>query len=159
MGFIEKQTDPTTPMHWKGNMQADYFYPAGIAGDKFFQHLKQNDTFLATKCSKCNKVLFPPRLYCEDCFIEISDDNWIEVPASGTIRLFTVAKLNAHGEKMKEPRVMALIDVEKTDSSMLGVIKTQDLESNLQGAKVKAVLRPKDKREGTMKDILHFELI
>jgi len=159
MGFIEKQTDPTTPMHWRGNMQADYFYPAGIAGDKFFQHLKQNDTFLATKCSKCNKVLFPPRLYCEDCYIEISDDNWIEVPASGTIRLFTVVKLNAHGEKMKEPKIMALIDVENTDGSTLGIIKTQDIDSNLQGAKVKAILRPKDKREGTMKDILHFELI
>lgn len=159
MGFIEKQTDPSTPMHWKGNMQADYFYPAGIAGDKFFQHLKQMDTFLATKCHKCSKVLFPPRLYCEDCYIEISDDNWIEVPASGTIRLFTVAKLNAHGIKMKEPRIMALIDVDKTDGSMLGVIKTQDLDSDLQGAKVKAVLKPKDKREGTMKDILHFELI
>ena len=159
MGFIEKQTDPTTPMHWKGNMQADYFYPAGIAGDKFFQHLKQNDTFLATKCSKCNKILFPPRLYCEDCFVEISDDNWIEVPASGTIRLFTVAKLNAHGEKMKEPKIMALIDVENTDGSTLGIIKTQNLEANLQGAKVKAVFRPKDKREGTMKDILHYELI
>ncbi len=159
MGFIEKQTDPTTPMHWKGNMQADYLYPAGIAGDKFFQHLKQNDTFLATKCSKCNKVFFPPRLYCEDCYVEISDDNWIEVPASGMIRLFTVAKLNAHGINMKEPRIMALIDVDNTDSSMLGVIKVQDIDSDLQGAKVKAVLKPKDKREGTMKDILHFELI
>ena len=159
MGFIEKQTDPTTPMHWKGNMQADYFYPAGVAGDKFFQHLKQNDSFLATKCTKCNKVLFPPRLYCEDCYIEISDDNWMEVPASGTIRLFTVAKLNAHGEKMKEPKIMALIDVENTDGSTLGIIKTQNLEANLQGAKVKAVFRPKDKREGTMKDILHYELI
>ncbi len=159
MGFIEKQTNPTTPMHWVGNMQADYFYPAGIAGDKFFQHLKKNDTFLATKCSKCNKVLFPPRLYCEDCFIEIPDENWIEVPASGTIRLFTIAKLNAHGEKMKEPRIMALIDVENTNSSTLGVIKTQNLEANHQGAKVKAILKPKDKREGTMKDILHYELI
>ena len=159
MGFIEKQTDPTTPMHWKGNMQADYFYPAGIAGDKFFQHLKQHDTFLATKCSECNKVLFPPRLYCEDCFMEISNDNWIEVPASGTIRVFTVAILNAHGEKMKEPKVMALIDVENTDGSMLGVIKTQNLEANLQGAKVKAIFKPKDKREGTMKDILYYELI
>ena len=65
MGFIEKQTDPTTPMHWKGNMQADYFYPAGVAGDKFFQHLKQNDSFLATKCIKCNKAV------CKSCHFKI----------------------------------------------------------------------------------------
>ncbi len=67
MTFTEKQTDPTSPMHWRGDMQADYLYPSGIAGDKFFKHLKEHDSFLATKCSKCGKILFPPRLYCEDC--------------------------------------------------------------------------------------------
>jgi uncharacterized OB-fold protein len=159
MGFIEKQTDPTTPMHWRGNMQADYFYPAGIAGDKFFKHLMQMDTFLATKCSKCNKVLFPPRLYCEDCFQEITDEDWAEVPAEGTVRLFTVVTLDAHGEKLEPPKIMSLIDIEKTDGAMLGIIKTGDLEKDYSGVKVKAVLRPKDKREGTMKDILHWELI
>ena len=159
MGFIEKQTDPTTPMHWRGNMQADYFYPSGVAGDKFFKHLKQMDTFLATKCSKCGKVLFPPRLYCEDCFQEITDDDWAEVPAAGTVRLFTVAKLDAHGDKMVEPKVIALIDIEKTDGAMLGIIKTNNLEKDYCGVKVKAVLRPKDKREGTLKDILFFEEI
>ncbi len=45
MTFGEKQTDPTTPMHWRGNMQADYYYPNGIAGEKFFRHLMQMDTF------------------------------------------------------------------------------------------------------------------
>ena len=157
MGFIEKQTDPTTPMHWKGNMQADYFYPAGVAGDKFFQHLKQMDTFLATKCSKCNKTLFPPRLYCDDCYVEITDDDWTEVPAEGTVRLFTVAKLDAHGEKMESPKIMALIDIENTDGAMLGIIKSSDLEKDYCGTKVKAVLRPKDKLEGTIKDILYWE--
>ena len=103
MGFLEKQTDPTSPMHWRGDMQADYFYPSGIAGDKFFKHIKQNDTFLATKCPKCEMTLFPPRLYCEDCFEEISDSNWLEIPATGTIRLFTIAKINAQGKKMETP--------------------------------------------------------
>lgn len=35
MGFLEKQTDPTSPMHWRGDMQADYFYPNGVAGINF----------------------------------------------------------------------------------------------------------------------------
>ena len=157
MGFLEKQTDPTSPMHWRGDMQADYFYPSGIAGDKFFKHLMEKDTFLATKCKPCNKVLFPPRLYCEDCFEEISDEDWMEVPASGKVKLFTKATLNAHGVKMEEPKVIALIDIDNTDGAMLGIIKTNELNKDFSGVRVKAVLRPKDNREGTLKDILYWQ--
>ncbi|MFX0146453.1 MAG: Zn-ribbon domain-containing OB-fold protein [Candidatus Hodarchaeota archaeon] len=157
MGFLEKQTDPTTPMHWRGDMQADYFYSSGIAGDKFFKHLMSNDTFLACKCTKCSKIYCPPRLYCEDCFEEIPNSNWNEVPAKGTIRLFTVAKLNAHGVNLASPKVVAFIDIEGTTSAMLGIIKTNDLNKDFVGLKVKAILRSKDKREGTLKDILYWE--
>ena len=159
MTFTEKQTDPTSPMHWRGDMQADYFYSNGIAGDKFFKHLMEKDTFLATKCSKCEKILFPPRLYCEDCFQEIPENNWIEVPSTGTVRLYTVATLNAHGKKLKEPKVMALINIDNTNGTMLGIIHTSNLYKDYSNTRVKAIFRPKDKREGTLKDILYFEEI
>ena len=48
MTFYEKQTDPSTPMHWPGNMQADYLYPNGVAGDKLFKHIMNNDTLSAS---------------------------------------------------------------------------------------------------------------
>ena len=154
---FDKQTDPTSPMHWRGNMQADYLYTSGVAGDKFFKHLKEKDTFLATKCKKCGKVFFPPRLYCEDCFVEIPEEDWIEVPATGTVRLFTVATINTLGKKMEKPKVIALIDIDKTDGATLGIIKTDNLERDFCGIKVKAIFKPKTEREGTMKDILAFQ--
>ena len=154
---FDKQTDPTSPMHWRGNMQADYIYPSGVAGDKFFKHLMEKDTFLATTCKKCGKVFFPPRLYCEDCFEEIPEEDWIEVPATGTVRLFTVATINTMGKKMKNPKVIALIDIDKTDGATLGIIKTDNIEKDFCGIKVKAIFKPKTEREGTMKDILGFQ--
>lgn len=157
MTFGEKQTNPLAKTHWRGDMQADYFYPSGLAGDKFFKHLKEKGSFLATKCTKCNKVLFPARLYCEDCFNEIPDSDWIEVPASGIIKLFTVAKLDAHGEKLKDPKVIALIDIDNTDGTLLGIINSKDYDTDFTGAKVKAILRPKENREGTLKDIMYWE--
>ncbi len=157
MTFLEKQTDPTSPMHWRGDMQADYLYPNGFAGDKFFQHIKKHDSFLASRCPKCEKVFCPPRLYCEDCFCDIPDGEWRKVPAEGNVRLWTVAMINAHGEKMEEPKIIALIDIKETDSAMLGIIKTKDLEKDLTDKKVKAVFRSKKKREGTLKDILYFK--
>ena len=157
MTFTEKQTNPTSDMHWLGDMQADYFYSNGIAGDKFFKHLKDNGSFLATKCTKCNKILFPARLYCEDCFNEIPEKDWIEVPASGTIGLFTIAKLDAHGEKLKDAKVIALIDIDNTDGSLLGIINSKDYQKDFTGLKVKAVLRPRENREGNLKDIKYWE--
>ncbi|MFX0170873.1 MAG: Zn-ribbon domain-containing OB-fold protein [Candidatus Hodarchaeota archaeon] len=159
MTFTEKQTDPTSPMHWRGNMQADYFYPSGTAGDKFFKHILQNETFLATKCPKCEKILFPPRLYCEDCFEEIPVANWVEIPATGTIRLFTIATINAQGKKMETPKIIALIDIDNTNGAILGIIKTKEIQKDLTKMKVKAVFKPKGQREGNLKDILYYEEI
>jgi len=157
MTFFEKQTDPTTPMHWPGNMQADYLYPNGVAGDKFFKHIMKNDTFLAAKCPKCNKTYFPPRLYCEDCFCEIPDKEWFEISATGTIKLHTVATIDTYGNKLEEPKMIGMINIDKTDGLFLGLIKTDEPDDKLDGIKVEAVFRPKNQREGTLKDILYFK--
>jgi len=157
MTFLEKQTDPTSPMHWRGDMQADYLYPNGVAGDRFFKHLMKKDTFLATRCPQCEKVFFPPRLFCEDCFCEIPENGWLEVPARGIIRNYTVATIDVNGNNLREPKTIGLIDIEKTNGALLGMIKTKETNKDLCGAKVKAVLRSKKEREGTLKDILYFE--
>ena len=104
MTFFEKQTNPTTPMHWLGNMQADYLYPSGVGGDRFFKHIMRNDTFLAAKCPKCKKTFFPPKIYCEDCFVEIPQDKWFEVPATGTIKLHTVVTIDTYSKKLEKPK-------------------------------------------------------
>ncbi len=160
MTFLEKQTDPTKPMHWRGNMQADYFYSNGVAGDRFFKHLMKNDSFLASGCPKCGKVFLPPRLYCEDCFVEIPDENWKEVSLEGVVRLYTVARMDAHGEPLEKPVILGLIDIDGTDSSLLGRIHIDEKDMmDLCGLMVKAVLKPKKEREGMIKDIIHFEPI
>ena len=156
MTFVEKQTDPTTPMHWAGDMQADYLYPSGIAGDKLFKHIMKKDSFLASKCTKCNKTYFPPRIYCEDCFSEIPENEWIEVPATGTIKLHTVVTIDSYGEKLESPKVIGMINIDNTDGSLLAVIKTENIDEDLRGKEVKAVFQSQGKREGTLKDILYF---
>ena len=157
MTFVEKQTDPMSPMHWPGNMQADYLYPSGSAGNKFFKHIKENDSFLASKCSKCNKTFFPPRLYCEDCFCEIPENDWFEVPANGKIELSTVASIDTYGNKLDKPVVVAMINIGKTDCGLLGIIQTDNPDKKLVGVQVEAVFKPKNQREGTLKDILYFK--
>ncbi len=159
MTFFEKQTNPLDQAHHMGNLMVDNMYTSGTAGKKFFTHLKENDTFLASRCKKCGTTFFPPRLYCEDCFIEIPEEDWKEVPAQGTVRLFTIATLNTFGEKLDEPKVIGMIDIEGTDGAMLGYIETDETNKDLIGSKVKAVLREKKDREGTVKDIRYFQVL
>jgi uncharacterized OB-fold protein len=101
----------------------------------------------------------PPRLYCEDCYVDIPDENWKELPPIGSVKLFTIAKLNAHNEKLANPKIVALVNIDGTDSMMLSSIGSNDINKDFAGVKVKAVLKAKNKREGTIKDILYFEEI
>ena len=49
-----------------------------------------------------------------------------------------------------------MINIQDTDSILLGVIESDDIDEDLRGKQVKAVLQPQNKREGSLKDILYF---
>ena len=40
MTFLERTTDARKFRHWEGNMEADYIYTSGVAGEKFFVALR-----------------------------------------------------------------------------------------------------------------------
>jgi uncharacterized OB-fold protein len=80
----------------------------------------------------------------------------VEVPITGTVKLYTVVFLNAYEEKLKEPKIIGLINIDGTHGAMLGIIKA-DPEQDIRGLRVEAVL--KKEREGNLKDILYFQPI
>ena len=51
-----------------------------------------------------------------------------------------------------------MISIDKTNGKMLGVINTSIIEDDFMGKKVKAVFKPIGEREGTLKDILHWDI-
>ena len=61
-----------------------------------------------------------------------------------------------NGEKLEEPIIIGMINIDGTDGAILGVIKTDDIDEELRGKKVKAVFKSIKKREGTLKDIFYF---
>jgi len=48
--------------HWHGDMEAQYIYTAGIAGERFFRELKDNGKLVGTRCPKCDITYMPPRM-------------------------------------------------------------------------------------------------
>ena len=59
---------------------------------QFFSNLKER-RLTTTKCKKCGKVLWPPRIVCSHCF---SDElEWVDLGTEGELYAFTEMRLGA----------------------------------------------------------------
>ncbi|KXH74027.1 MAG: hypothetical protein AM326_10180 [Candidatus Thorarchaeota archaeon SMTZ-45] len=151
---FDKNTNPLKLHHVIGDMEADYIYTPGIAGDKFFKTLRDEGKFLATHCESCDHTYLPPRMYCERCFLKL--DKWIEAESTGVVDTFTLVSEDSNGDKLTEPVLVAFIRIDKTNGGVIHKLGGIDAESAKVGMKVKAVLKDKSKRTGGLTDIAHF---
>ncbi len=152
---FDKITNPLKLHHLVGDMEADYIYTAGIAGEKFFMALRDEGKLLATPCKKCGITYMPPRMYCEQCFESLRE--YQEVPASGVVDTYTVTYEDRDSEKLAAPVVVAFIRIDETDGGLihqLGDIKGSEAKI---GMRVTAVLKDKSKRKGGLTDIEYFK--
>ncbi len=152
--FNEKIVDPAELRHWGGKIELYWIYTSGEAGDRFFKALKDEDKFIAAKCKKCGKVYFPPRMYCE---FDFSETEYIEVSGEGSVRAFTVARLDKDEKPLEKPEIYAIIDMDGTDGCMVHLLGEVEAEDVYIGMKVKPVLKEKAEREGKITDILYFK--
>jgi uncharacterized OB-fold protein len=72
------------------------FYPLEDEKDTriniFFKNLREG-RLTTTKCKRCEKVLWPPRIVCPDC---LSDElEWIDLGLDGELYAFTEMRLGA----------------------------------------------------------------
>jgi len=135
-----------------------FAWSAGIAIGKFLEELK-NGKIIASTCSKCGRIMVPPRIYCENCFKPT--DGWKYVKNTGTINTYSVSYLAADASRLKEPIIVAIIDLDGASESMgiihkLGEVNKEEVKF---GMKVKAVWKPKEERIGAITDIKYFKPI
>ena len=57
---------------------------------KFWEGLREGK-LLTTKCKRCDKIWFPPKMDCPDCLI--SDMDWIELSGEAQLESFTVISI------------------------------------------------------------------
>ncbi|MDG6995391.1 MAG: Zn-ribbon domain-containing OB-fold protein [Nitrososphaerota archaeon] len=145
---MEKLTNNEQARKWSDHIPLQYKYTAGVAGERFLQLLKQ-EKILGSVCKQCNKMFVPPKIFCKDCFVQLSE--WREVqPNSSYIYSFTV--LNNSGVK----ETVVLVKFDGAEGGLLGRFKAGKEEPRI-GMRVKPVFKPKEERRGELEDILHFE--
>ncbi len=129
---------------WRDHIPLDWKYTAGEAGERFLQLLKQGK-IQASICRSCGKSFLPPKIFCKDCFIQLTE--WKEVPEeTAYIYSFTGVGGGHH------PQVIILVKFEGIEGGLLGKFKAGREEPRI-GMKVKPVFRKKDQRRGELSDI------
>ncbi len=151
--MIEKIVNPKELREWEGAIELYWIYTSGKAGDEFFKRLRDEGKFIAAKCRKCGKAYFPPRMYCE---FDFSETDFVEISGEGTVRAFTVARIDVYEEPMDE-EIYAIIDLDGTDGCIIHMLGEVDPDSVHVGMRVKPVLKAKEEREGKITDILYFK--
>lgn len=143
-------------LRWEGDMEASYLYTAGVTGERFFREIQTNGRLMGTYCPTCDVTYLPPRLYCEDCFTEMTE--WEEVLNKGRVEAFTVVHVDDRGQRLAAPFVVALVRFPGAKGGLVHRVDLPPEEVKL-GMEVSTVFRPRAQRQGTLGDILHFKAI
>lgn len=154
MVFLDRKGLVTEYRHWRGNMDADYIYTSGAAGERFFAALRDEGKLLASRCSGCGKTYLPPRLFCETCMTEIKE--WVAAPTEGTLEAFTVLRVGIDGTPLETPEVRGIARFKGITGGLVHRVLVEP-EKVKAGMKVRVSVLPRSKRTGTVLDIEGFE--
>ena len=141
------------PIKMPGSIHIDYEWSAGLAGSRFFQELRDNKRIMGTKCPKCSRVMVPPRIFCEECFVDAEE--WVEVSPKGTLVTFGESYLGTDGSRLQEPWILGIVRLDGADGGLIhyiGEAKPQELHI---GMRMEAVFN--EVRQGNILDIKYFK--
>lgn len=140
-----------------GIVKADFNFWVGLYMDKFYDELK-NRKFIGTRCSKCGRVMVPPRNRCGKCFAKAEE--FVELLDSGILENFTIANYKITERKirsLKKAVIVGLVKLDGADTAMAIPIINANPDDLTDDLKVKAVWAEVTK--GTPQDIKGFEPI
>jgi acetyl-CoA C-acetyltransferase len=130
-----------------------YSWDAGVAIGRYLDGLRAG-RILGRQCRACERVLVPPRMFCERCFR--GTDAWVEVSQTGVVQTFSICHVRWDMERLEEPEIPAVISIDGSDGGFLhklGAVAPDDVRI---GMAVEAVWRPEAERTGSILDIAHF---
>lgn len=139
-------------LEWPSSLR--YAWDTGVAVGRFLSELK-NGRIIGRRCHRCQRVLVPPRMFCERCFRPT--DAWQYVEDSGAINTYSESHIRWDASRIEEPILVAVIEIDGASGGgflhYLGEVRADDLRI---GMKVKAVWKPAEERQGSILDIRYF---
>lgn len=160
----------TKVAHTEWAPKATYSFAAGEAVTRFLEDIEQGK-LTGRRCHQCNKITFPPRMFCEECYRPT--DEWVEIRDTGTIETFSVSFVDLDARRIKDPIFVGVIifdgpdyQAPETGRQRMGMMhyfgeigknpKTNTGYDIQIGQRVKAVWKEPKDREGSVLDIRYF---
>lgn len=137
-----------------GRIDVEYHWSAGVAGSRFFTELRDNSRIMGTKCPECKRVLVPPRIFCEECFVDT--DEWVEVSTQGEILTFAESFFGLQGQRLDEPWYIGIVKLDGADGGLFHRLVPEGGAIEI-GGRVEAVFAAE--RKGQILDIEHFRTL
>jgi uncharacterized OB-fold protein len=136
----------------------EYAYAAGDYATRFMFDLQNDGTLHGSECTRCEKVLVPPRPVCGLCGGRTS--GWVEVGPRGVITGYTVVEVPfidpMTGLERPVPYGFAFVKLHRADTNIYHFLDENRWDHIHMGMEVEAVFKPQSERTGTLLDIIHF---
>ncbi len=135
--------------------EAKFAWSAGEAMTRFLAELEQG-RLIARECKGCDRILFPPRMFCEECYRPT--DAWVYVRDTGTIETYSISYLDTDARRITEPILVGVVSIDGASPKMgmmhyFGEMSKDDIRI---GMRVQAKWRAARDRTGSVLDIEYF---
>jgi len=152
----------TVPTVW-WEPQLEYRWDAGAAISRFLAGLKEGKIY-GVRCRQCGRTVTPPRAFCELDFKPM--DEWVELADTGTINTFSICYITWDMKPLRKPQIPAVVEIDGTVPRvgflhLIGGVSGTSIAAVRRqvqvGMPVRAVWKPRDRRQGAITDIISFE--
>ena len=135
--------------------EAKFAWSAGEAMSRFLAEL-QEGRLIGRACTGCDRVLFPPRMFCEECYRPT--DAWVVLRDTGTIETYSISYLDTDARRITEPILVGVVSIDGASPKMgmmhyFGEMSKDEIRI---GMRVKATWRAPKDRVGSVLDIQYF---
>lgn len=151
MSLLDRNT--FQPKAWQDVLPVKNRYSFGLAGERFFREIKDDERIMGTYCANCDHTYVPGTLFCERCLNKL--DEWVDVGITGEVYTFTLLFKNYDGSDREEPLAIAFIRI--ADGGLVHCLDEVALDDIYIGMIVEAVFKPKPERIGSILDIKYFK--
>lgn len=136
--------------------RAEYAWDTGPAVGRYLEELK-NGRLVGRRCRVCDRILVPPRIFCELCFRY--NDEWVVLKDTGTVNTFSLCFVTWDMQKLEHPQIPAVIEIDGASPGMgiLHLLGNVDPKKVKTGMRVRAVWKPPEERTGAITDIRFWE--
>ena len=143
------------------NPRLEYAWDNGPAIGRYLAEFA-NGRIIGKRCRKCDRVMLPPRMFCELCWRPT--DEWVFTRDTGTVNTFCVSYVDWKAGRLDieggvRPFTPAVIEIDGASPGM-GILHHLDEVDPWEihiGMRVKAVWKPEAEREGSVTDSLYFK--